>query len=63
MNKAELWDELKECLMNEIFTLNQIAERIKLMDSHEELKHKIKLNSMNLILQRMEDYERNLLDK
>jgi len=62
MNKAELWDELKECLTNEIFTLNQISKRIKFMDSYEELRYKTKAVSMNLILQKMEDYERNLLD-
>ena len=62
MNKAELWDELKECLTNEIFSLNQISERIKLMDLYGELRYKTKLNIMNLILQKMEDYERNLLD-
>lgn len=62
MNKGQLWDELKEYLVKAVPSLCQQAEH-RSVDSFEELRLKAKATGLKLVLEKMKEYERSLLDK
>jgi len=61
MNKAELWDELKKYLIKEVPQLYNMS-RFSSSSQEEARRLEIKATGMDLVLQKMEELERSLLD-
>jgi len=60
MNKAQLWDELKSYLVKSIPQLYDLAHKTGYQTDEERLNNKAR--GMDLVLQKMNEYERSLLD-
>jgi hypothetical protein len=61
MNKAELWDELKKYLIKEVPRLYNMSW-ISSGCQKEARRLETKATGMDLVLQKMEELERSLLD-
>ena len=61
MNKAELWDELKKYLIKEVPQLYNMS-RFSSSSQEEARRLETKATGMDLVLQKMEELERSLLD-
>jgi len=60
MDKAELWDELKSYLVKAIPQLYDLAWKAGYQIDEERLNNKAR--GMDLVLQKMKEFERSLLD-
>jgi hypothetical protein len=61
MNKAELWDELKKYLIKEVPQLYNMS-RFSSSCQEEARRLETKATGMDLVLQKMEELERSLLN-
>jgi len=61
MNKSELWDELKSYLEKTVPSLYDMAFKAGYQIDEERLNNKAR--GMDLVLMKMNEYERDLLDK
>jgi hypothetical protein len=60
MNKEELWDELKSYLVKAVPQVYELAYKAGYQIDEERLNHKAR--GMDLVLMKMNEYERDLLD-